>query len=92
MDENQITATDSGPAWWEQTIDFVARAAAMKRFSSPQLTSGQSYYIDQNGNAVPMGQPLPGQMQPGGIGLIDSRLVMLAGLALGAVLLYKLVK
>lgn len=92
MDETQITNTDSGPTWYQQTIDFVVRAAAAKRFASPQLQNGQSYYVDPNGNVVPMGQPLPGQLKAGGLGVVDSRIVMLAGLALAGVLLYKLVK
>jgi hypothetical protein len=89
MDETQTTA---GASWWEDTLDFVVRAAATKRFASPQLQSGLSYYIDASGNAVPMGQPLPGQYPMQGAQLLNSPVVMLAGLALAAVLLYKLVK
>ena len=77
--------------WYVDTLDFVIKAAATKRFSSPQLDNGTMYYVDNNGNAVPMGQPLNnGIAQP--MGIIDSRVIMLAGLALAGVLLYKLVK
>lgn len=91
MDENQVTTTaDTGPAWWENTIDFVVRAAAAKRFSSPQLQSGQSYYVDTSGQVVPMGTPIPGQMQANPV--LNNPMVMMAGLLFAGVILYKLVK
>ncbi|KRB70492.1 hypothetical protein [Noviherbaspirillum sp. Root189] len=91
MDEDQTTV-DSGPAWWQQTLDFVVKAAATKKFSTPQLQNGQSYYVDQNGNVVPTGQIInrvPGQLANT---MASNPMVMLAGLALVGVVLYKLVK
>lgn len=91
MDE-QVTVQQEARPWYVDTLDFVVKAAATKRFSSPQLDNGTMYYIDNNGNAVPMGQPLTNGQRPGAVGLVDSRVIMLAGLALAGVLLYKLVK
>lgn len=89
MDETQ---NSGGTSWWEDTLDFVVRAAASKRFASPQLQSGQAYYVDQAGNVLPMGQTVPGQLQGGTPAVLNSPVVMLAALAFGAVILYKLVK
>lgn len=91
MDE-QVVAQDSGPAWWENTIDFVVRAAAAKRFASPQLQNGQSYYVDASGNVVPMGQAVAGATTQAVNAVATNPLLMLAGLALAGVILYKLVK
>ncbi|MEC4722943.1 hypothetical protein RY831_27670 [Noviherbaspirillum sp. CPCC 100848] len=91
MDENQVTTTaDSGPAWWENTIDFVVRAAAAKRFATPQLQNGQTYYVDAAGNVVPTGYPVPGQAQVNPV--LNNPMVMVAGLLFAGVILYKLVK
>lgn len=89
MDE-QVQA-ESRP-WYVDTIDFVARAAATNRFMSPQLSNNTMYYVDQNGNTVPMGQPTMKGAAPAGVALLNSPVVLLAGLALVGVLLYKLVK
>lgn len=89
MDGTQTT--DSG-AWWENTLDFVVRAAAAKRFASPQLQNGQSYYVDNFGNVVPTGQVIPGAPVQAAGALLSNPLVMLAALALTGVLLFKLVK
>lgn len=89
MDET--ATTQDSPAWWENTLDFVVRAAAAKRFTSPQLQSGQSYYVDGNGNVLPMGQMVPGQPINTNAAL-GNPMVMLAGLAIGFLIIYKLVK
>ncbi|HYD63322.1 MAG TPA: hypothetical protein VEC35_23400 [Noviherbaspirillum sp.] len=92
MDGEVVTTTaDSGPAWYEVLIGDVVRAAAMKKYATPQLQNGQSYYVDNYGNVVPTGQVVPGQGQVANA-LAANPLVMLAALALTGVLLYKLVK
>jgi hypothetical protein len=101
MDENQLdlsgysggtTADSGGSAWWEDTLNFVVRAAAVKQFSSPKLQNGQSYYVDANGQVLAMGQQVPLLQNQNAAALLSSPMVMLAGLALVGVLLYKLVK
>lgn len=89
MDETQ---SGDGVSWWQDTLDFVVRAAAVKRFSTPQLQSGQSYYVDANGNVLPSGYPAPGAMPQAAASALSNPMVMMAGLALVGVLLYKLVK
>lgn len=91
MDEVAATGQE-GPAWWESTIDYVVRAAAAKRFASPQLQNGQSYYVDQSGNVVPTGQVVPSAQNQIANSITANPLVMLAVVALTGVLLYKLVK
>lgn len=88
MDEQNQT----GASWWENTLDFVVRAAAAKQFAAPQLQNGQSYYVDQAGNVLPMGAYASAGSAQIANAATSNRWVMLAGLALAGVLLYKLVK
>jgi hypothetical protein len=81
--------TTQQTSWWEQTLDYVVRAAADKNFRQPQLQNGQSYFVDQNGNVIPAGRPTPNGMAPGMQGM--NPLLIAAGVLIVGVLLYKLV-
>ncbi|HJV86922.1 MAG TPA: hypothetical protein VJ698_15760 [Noviherbaspirillum sp.] len=91
MDDNAVSA-DTGTSWWQNTLDFVVRAAATKKYASPQLQNGQSYYVDGMGNVLPMGQPAQIMPNQAAGAMLGSPVVMLAVMAFAGVILYKLVK
>lgn len=92
MDSTDNAASADSVSWWQDTLNFVVRAAATKKFASPQLQSGQSYYVDGSGNVLPMGQAAPIIANQTAGAVLNNPMVMLAGLALVGVLIYKLVK
>jgi len=77
-----------GSSWWQDTLGFVIKAAAVDRYSPKQIQSTGQYQVDQYGNLVPMGSGV----QITGQTSINNNLMMYAVLALGAVLLYSMVK
>lgn len=81
------TAAVEQPAWWQQTIDFVIKSAAVKQFQTPQLQSGLMYQLDQNGNPVAIGQVHPYGTTVAQV--TSNPLVLLVGVALVGLLIFK---
>lgn len=82
------TSSSSSGTWWQDTLGFVIKAAAVDRYSPKPIKQTGQYQLDQYGNLVPMGTGI----QVTGQTSINNNLVMYAALALGAVLLYSAMK
>lgn len=81
-------SSSSGTAWWEDTLQFVIKAAAVDRYSPKPVQQTGQYQLDQYGNLVPMGSGI----QITGQTSVPNNTLMYAALALGAVLLFTVMK
>lgn len=90
-DGGEISATTAaGQAWWETTLQYVITSAANAKYNQPKLTNGQQYMLDQYGRLVPSGYTTAGQIVAQQTAV--PAWMLLAGLAVGAVVLLKMVK
>lgn len=74
--------------WWQQTVDYVIKAAANDRFGNRPLQGYDGYAVDSNGRLVRSGYPagaLP-------VGTSNNQMLVLGAAALGLVLLVVLMK
>lgn len=78
----------AGTSWWQDTLGFVVKAAAIDRYTPKPIQPTGQYQLDRNGNLVPMGTGVYTTGQT----TVSNNLVMYAALALGAVLLYSAMK
>lgn len=79
----------TAPSWWEQVLGHAVTAVVDAKTRAPALQSGVQYQVDAGGNVVPMGVVHSTPTNPS---LTANPLVLIGVLALGAVLLYKLVR
>ncbi len=85
-----VQTSGNQPSWWQQTEDYVVRSASESRFRQTGVTAPGTYTVDQFGRVVQNGQPVTG---PGAVANAGTPLwVWLAVAALGAVLVFKLLK
>lgn len=77
--------------WWQSVLGYAVTAVVDAKTKPPALQSGVQYQVDAAGNVVPMGVT---HVAPAPVtaALTSNPLVLFGVLALGALLLYKLVK
>jgi len=74
----------SGVSWWQDTLGFVIKAAAVKEFAPVQ--KNQQYYVDAYGRVLPAGASVIGQQ----VAAPQNQLTTLVLLGIGAMLIFKL--
>lgn len=81
-------STGSSSAWWQDTLGFVIKAAAVDRYTPKAVQQTSQYQLDQYGNLVPMGAGI----QVTGQTSVSNDYMMYAALAVGALLLFSFLK
>lgn len=85
--QSSPAAAGSAP-WYQQTLDFVIRAAAVDRYTPKPVQQTGQYQLDQYGNLAQMGSGISVTGQTS----FNNNLVMYAALAIGAVFLFSVMK
>lgn len=81
-------STGSGATWWQDTLGFVIKAAAVDRYTPKAVQQTSQYQLDKYGNLVPMGAGI----QVTGQTSVSNDYMMYAALAVGALLLFSFLK
>lgn len=81
-------AAGGSAPWYQQTLDFVIRAAAVDRYTPKPVQQTGQYQLDKHGNLAQMGSEISVTGQTS----VNNNLVMYAALAVGAVFLFSFLK